>query len=760
VLVFLSAIGLLAVSAAIGHGLAALCGWRGFQGWAPAAGLALLVVLGGQAVRGTAWVTPLAVAGLVLAVLALLVPGARRALLATRAGDLWAPLVTLALASLPFAIAGHTGVLGPGVSDDLSAHLLAADWLRTHAGVPPAAALGQPILQSGYPVGPHGLVAGMRGLFGLGEEQGFDVLLILLPALTTMAAQSVLPAVRSRGVAAVLAGLGYLPAAYLAQSAFKETLVALLLLAAVAVLDGARETRGRDLALRLAPLGVLAAAAGYVYGIAGPAWPVGAALLCAAVTLVAGPRRLRRLGELALAAVPPTLVLAVLLAPDRYRLSTFAHSKLDTGPAAGRGNLVNALDPLEAAGVWLTSEFRLVPAPRWPSLALGVLAVAALLAGLRWWWRERRPAPPAGLAAALVLWAVLALTRNPYAAAKGLVVAAPMVVVVLAAPLLATRRGRLRVPARAVAVVLAVAAAVSSFLVLRTAQVGLGPQTVELSTLRGMVDRGPVLFLGTDHYAQWALRGTDLTSAPALYAPRKLYPAGAHVPPYALVDFPEAELDRFTWVIGPAAAYRGSVPPNFRLVRRTPSYRVYRRRGPTPRRGTIAIPGRPGDVLDCRSATGRAAVARSRAAGVLPTPKIIPTAAWRGQPERPGETAHVTFRLPAGRWDVSLQYLSHLPLQITAPGLDAPLPRRPEGIGAYTTAGTLVSRGGMVTVSVRAADTTGLAKLLGARPTSLVARTANHVPLHHLVLTRHGARPRVVAIARACGRWVDWLVPR
>ncbi len=115
--------------------------------------------------------------------------------------------------------------------------------------------------------------------------------------------------------------------------------------------------------------------------------------------------------------------------------------------------------------------------------------------------------------------------------------------------------------------------------------------------------------------------------------------------------------------------------------------------------------------------------------------------------------------LPAGRWDVSLQYLSYAPLDLRAGALGRRLPRGPEGFGPYRAVGVLDHAGGVLTVRVRAARARGLARLLGAEPAPTVAQTVSGQPLHALAFTRHGYRPRRVPIEQACGHWVAWLDP-
>src|SRR5690606_6720173 len=130
-----------------------------------------------------------------------------------------------------------------------------------------------------YPLGPHALVAGFGELLGARTVDVFAGLILALPGLTAFAIAAYLrdlaPAVRT-GVA-ILASLPYLAAAYLAQEAFKEPMLALFVLAFALLLPGSRSPR------RALPLGVLAAGTIYVYSFPGLAWLAGTAIVWAAI---------------------------------------------------------------------------------------------------------------------------------------------------------------------------------------------------------------------------------------------------------------------------------------------------------------------------------------------------------------------------------------------------------------------------------------------------------------------------------------------
>jgi hypothetical protein len=110
-----------------------------------------------------------------------------------------------------------------------------------------------------------------------------------------------------------------------------------------------------------------------------------------------------------------------------------------------------------------------------------------------------------------------------------------------------------------------------------------------------------------------------------------------------------------------------------------------------------------------------------------------------------GETVAQTLRLGPGRWDLSLQYVGALRVTVRGPGVSSALAANTDLIGPWWSAGTLVTAGGPVTVSVTARANSAIdvprIDLLGA-----VAAT----PL--------GPAPTAVPLSGACGRYVDSYV--
>jgi hypothetical protein len=122
----------------------------------------------------------------------------------------------------------------------------------------------------------------------------------------------------------------------------------------------------------------------------------------------------------------------------------------------------------------------------------------------------------------------------------------------------------------------------------------------------------------------------------------------------------------------------------------------------------------------------------------------------------PGEGASQTIPLPAGRWTLSLQYVSPVVgVTVRAPGLDvhlpagvdAAIPYRPDQ-GPYWPVGTITSQGGPVTVSVTADDVNWFQSLIGVDAPAVIGNLTAVNPDGF----------KLVPTANACRLFVDHLI--
>src|SRR5215216_6657157 len=186
-------------------------------------------------------------------------------------------LIVVVVASLPFAFNARNGVLGEGVyTNDQAAQLYWTDWLQHGTGPEPNA------VRFGYPTGPQSVAATVAEATNTSLLDSFNGLLLAIPILTGLTALGVMGALTParRVIAASLTALPFLAASFLAQSAFKETAMALLVLAfAVTMRDLAFLNRNPDYGGGAHPrralivvLILLVASSLFVYSIPGLVW--------------------------------------------------------------------------------------------------------------------------------------------------------------------------------------------------------------------------------------------------------------------------------------------------------------------------------------------------------------------------------------------------------------------------------------------------------------------------------------------------------
>jgi hypothetical protein len=763
---------LLAASVTIGLALWRLSGWERASACAPAAGFALLLVvteiaahLPGRTVTAAAVAGALFLGSLVVLVAA---PYPRGAGLG---GAVLVVGVSLVLVALPFIGSGGFGILGEGDNNDMAVHLGAAYWLQTHA-------IQQDVMlvKPGYPLGPHALAATLGTGLRVSVLQGFTAVMLAVPVLTALTALAGLERLRRgwRFVGALFVGFAYLVSSYFAQAAFKETTEALLLLAFVL---GLREFAGElrwPRPRQAVPLGVLAAASVYVYSYNGIAWPA-AALIAAVVfaALQAGPAFPQRgamlLRDAALPLAAGLLVCAVAVAPDIGRMIDFSHSHYAHEPPNGTGNLAHKISPAQALGVWLASDFRFNPHPRVLTVICLVLAGVALVWALARWWRDGDLTVPTALVAAIALYLYATHAKNIYNSAKALPILAPLVMLLIVSVLLpqerprqaTSRRGleRFRLP---LALIVLLPAAWSSFIALRDAPVGSDAHDRELAAIRHRIAGQKTLFLVNDDFGVWLLRGAVVARPAFLYSPwivelnpQKPFRGGE---PLDFDSVPADTLAQVRYIVTSRTPFHSSIPEGVRPVASTPSYELWERVAqPRPRR-VLAEDGQPAATLDCTQQDQRAVSRTPGVAHVLPPPVVGHASDWSGSVRGAGESGSQQLHLPAGGWDISLQYVSRQPMRVrSSTGLDVTLPGDLERLGAYWFAGTVRSDGTKpVTITATTQRLPLAARLLGAPGKTRALVSPEGRPLGALVATRHGAGGQTIPLSQACGRYVDW----
>jgi hypothetical protein len=754
-------------SLAIGQAILFLSGGREWSWLAGPVGLAALLTLSGIVVRIGDHGTAIAITCGVAVVASVIYFGARGGGHGGPSPALVSAGIAGLAASIPFIAAGAVGILGVGlVNDDMANHLLLSDWIGERFRPEPV------LIDQGYPLGPHALVAGLSSALHASAVDVFAGLILVIPALTALAAYGALDRLRPlvRVPVAALVSLPYLAAAYLAQEAFKEPIIALFLLTFALLLPKITEAR------QAIPLGVLAAGTVYVYSFPGLGW-----LLAAAVVWLAwgalrdGEYSAASSRTYAVGAAVGIATLVVLIAPEIPRLLDFIDFRAlhpDRANDGGHGNLPGQLNPLEALGIWPTSEFRLsAGANSLPAVAFYAGALVALVGfalGVGRWMREHGPAVLVALISAVVLYLTARVFGTVYTSAKALAIAAPLFALITLGGLFVASSRALRLLGAAIAV----AMAASSFLILREAPVAPEQHLDELSEIRPLVAGDKLLFLGRDNFIVYELRGSKpFVSVKNFYDPYYAKPNTALNDIFSKFDFDSvdaATLEQFPYVLTTRAAYASGPPPGYRVLRETESYVLWEREGGATHRTPAETDAAPGRVVPC----GGSEHSGERAAFFAQPPVRAAAADWSQTTIHNGDEARVQLTLPRGSWRISLQYdaTREVHLEVASPTsvnsvtlADLPGNLDYRGPGPFWAAGEVETTGRQTEVVITASvDDPPLAgRLLGASSVAHLGPIAASPSGTGYV--RDGEEPLpgtgelVRPASRACGSYVDWF---
>ena len=765
-----------AASLLVGRAVLTVAGRRSWSWLEPGVGFAAILTVTGLLARAPGHGTSATLGAVALVLAAGFVVFRERGYAAPgalRAGLPVALAVAIVLA-IPFAVSGRWGLLGVGFNNDLGLHLAWAEWLRSGFG---------PAAEAGYPLGPHGLAVATAAVPGIGLGQAFVGEIVAIGVLTGLTALGALGDVTPgrRTLAAILVAVPYLAASYFAQAAFKETAEALFVLSFTVFLLAPPPLPAGRLKRLLYALPALALLGGifFSYSFAGVAWPV-AILVLWSLTLPAVRRALRPRAILRFLLRPLTIVAILVLAGLAVLALVGPFGFGSTFNQVAGSNTYGPVSPVETLGVWWTSNYRLdaVGSAVLPGLT-GAIAVLALLAGVAWWVQRRQPTVPVALGACALLYLLSLPFSGDYSQAKALMIAAPLAMLAIVKPLLwefPRLRARTPHPAgggrgallRAGWAVLAVAfvggAIYSSLLVLRDAPVAPAGHGAELQAFVPIVRGQPVLYAGQDRFAAYELLGAD-THVPLVefpdeavtQNPEKPFDTGDAYSPIDFDSFSRKTLNAFPYVVTGRAAWNSKPPPNFKRVAATPSYVLWERTGETPEDRQVLLEGvEAGAFAGCDSPEIRILLDNPGRASLFPETVIGPKGLWSpGSVLEPGGAATQTLELPAGAWNLSLQYFSPFDLTLSAPGFEQALipgldGQRPNTIslannGQYWPAGRLESDGSPIEMTISAAPPSWLQDLAGWDAKAYVGS---------LVAVR--AEPHREADLRdACDAWID-----
>lgn len=647
---------------------------------------------------------------------------------------------------MPFLAAGRGGILGVTVDNDMAVHLAYVEGFLS-----PAVAKAFP-LPPDYPLGPHALVAALSRGLSIEPDFAFSGFTMALPVLNAWIVLAVARRASwlGKAIAATVVGMPFLVAAYYGQGSFKEVAQAGFVLAIVLYLSGCGPRLGRA---RWIPFALLTGGVVSVYSPAGAPWIVAvfALWLTGLFAIRAWRRRLRDVWAVIRRELPALAiglaVLMIVLLPQAHRIYEFIALRGGTGiPVSDIGNLVSRLPGWEALGVWSSPDYRLPASPPFVGGAWSWFIVVLLLFGTVWAFRRGRWLLPLSAVAAMLIWKYSDQTQSIYVAAKGLMIASPLLLLVAMLPLLDRKPGRrpwwLGLLAPLLGVVLFLQVVSDDFRALAFSPIGPTDHSRQLMSMRPFIAGKRTLFFGEDEFTLWELAGAkfraiSLGATPEVsLRPQKEWEFGK------ADDFdtvPASTLNEYEWMITPRDAASSEPPSQVRLVRSTEDFQLWKRVGRIPERSILDEGEWPGAVLMCDSKNGRAIVGRGGVAAIRPRPIVVPVPSAGA-----GATISAHISLPAGTWDLESPYTSHLPIEVTAPGLRTVLPANLDRPGPRLPIGRI---------------TVGRPRRLSIRfhieETDLAPETAGST-FNYLIATRAGRADRIVPIARACGRYVDW----
>jgi len=185
---------------------------------------------------------------------------------------------------------------------------------------------------------------------------------------------------------------------------------------------------------------------------------------------------------------------------------------------------------------------------------------------------------------------------------------------------------------------------------------------------------------------------------------------------------------------------------------------LWRREGQTPTERHVLLEGtEAGAKASCASPEIRILLEEPGRASLFPDAVIGAKSDWSdGSVLGTGSQTSQTLKLPAGTWNLSLQYFSPFDLTLSAPGFHETLKaaldgQRPNTIslannGQYWPAGRYRSDGGETRFTLSTAAATTLQSLSGYDGKAYIGE-----------LVAVPAKPhREVPLAQACDGWIDW----
>jgi hypothetical protein len=489
---------------------------------------------------------------------------------------------------------GHWTFTGYNLQDDIAYELLLAHHMQSYGtanGALPtdtASAFISSFLSTGYPLGGQAYLAALGGFIHTDLAAIWQGYLSSLAGVGAVAAATISGRAFDKRIAAlvgVLAMSAALTFQYAMQGSIKEVATVVAVLCAIALIRHAiLELRGVAAAVIIAvPLAAIlvtynAAGLPFVGGLAGSA-------LLASVLVHRRLPTLRWWKPVLIGGV----VFVVLAIPALTTLLTFLRvsKALYTGSnalALPLGQLLRPLPLSEVSGIWLAGDYRVAVAGGSTGEAevIGtVLMFALAILGTTYALRKREPGPLMGLLTMGLVLLIVYPKAIPYAQAKLLAIASPVVVLGAAQGVAALRRMHLTPVAVIAGLVLGGGIVLSDALAYHHDPVAPTRQLLAVRAVgRHLGAKGPVLMSEFQEFAKYFSQpalvdiGTEYPTSENLVLRN---PGGLYDQSFDTDEEQLAFVESFPYLIVRRSAADSRPPANFKLIYEDDFYELWQR---------------------------------------------------------------------------------------------------------------------------------------------------------------------------------------
>ncbi|HLY49380.1 MAG TPA: hypothetical protein VKR21_09295 [Solirubrobacteraceae bacterium] len=505
-----------------------------------------------------------------------------------------AALATFVLFDLSVIATGHWAWTGYNLTNDSAYELVLVSHLQAHGTVATTGPVSttqtvvSQYLATGYPLGSLSMLGVLSGLLGVSAAALWQGFISALAALGALAASCLSGRTFSPRLAALVAFISLGSALfyqYALQGSIKEVAVLAAVLCALAVGRYAIVSLGgvRAPVLVVLPLAAVLA----VYSAAG--LPYVGALAGVGLLVMLVVRRQWPRPQWVKPAAAGVLALAVFSIPALLTIGTFFNVASGgfnaSHPAAPvLGPLLRPLPLSEISGVWLYGDYR-SPVPSGSAGTVTVIVtvmVFALVVPALWkLWKAQEPGPAIALGAMVLVLVVVFPRVVPYAQAKLLAIASPIVVLVALQGLSGFRSRAVSLVAILVGVVIGGTVLASDSLAYHDFPVAPVNRLVALRQVgQRLGPRGPVLDSEFEQFAKYFMLPARVIDGPDAPTPIQLelrVPAPEYDRSFDLNQETLYFIESFPYVLTRRSPVSSRPPANYRLLFENAFYELWAR---------------------------------------------------------------------------------------------------------------------------------------------------------------------------------------